>query len=119
MVDRHSSRDSVARRGSEEEPPFGAASHGLGRVVEGYRKISGDDGECAVAVQHVGSNPTPVTEGTMAADEEHGIREGAYDNARGGTVLWCLCGEACRGTNWEEAGAELDAHLEEVGASEQ
>jgi hypothetical protein len=41
-----------------------------------------------------------------------GIAGGYYDNARRLVVLQCLCGEQCCGEDWEEAGAELDEHLD-------
>ena len=52
---------------------------------------------------------------------EHGISGGFYDNmarlafGSGGQRLICLCGSNTSGTGntWEEAGAELDAHLKE------
>jgi len=46
---------------------------------------------------------------------EHGVRGGRYDNLVGDVVLSCLCGQPCRGSNWEEAGAALDSHLEVIG----
>jgi hypothetical protein len=59
----------------------------------------------------------------------HGIDGGFYDNithlAKGGIVgephrgprLLCLCGYVTSPSadNWEEAGNDLDEHLEEVG----
>ncbi len=47
---------------------------------------------------------------------EHGIEGGFYSNSPYGLIpaLCCLCGfttgNAC--TNWQDAGEELDAHLE-------
>ena len=48
-----------------------------------------------------------------AEEEEHGVAQGVYDNIGGGVILVCLCNYGARGANWEEAGAELDAHLED------
>ena len=54
----------------------------------------------------------------MSAEEkEHGVEAGVYDNAVGGVALICLCGEMCRGDNWEEAGCAMDEHLEEEDAT--
>jgi hypothetical protein len=47
---------------------------------------------------------------------EHGIREGFYNAifTPPEPVLVCLCGYQTEGSStWEEAGADLDAHLEE------
>jgi hypothetical protein len=47
--------------------------------------------------------------------EEHGVAEAAYVLVQSGTyfpTLICLCGFFARGETWEEAGAELDEHLE-------
>ncbi len=54
---------------------------------------------------------------------EHGVSDGHYSNLPGpyqSAVLICLCGfeaiswsRLSNGGNWEEAGALMDAHLEE------
>jgi hypothetical protein len=46
---------------------------------------------------------------------EHGIHSAVYERAATGLqpTLFCLCGFAAQGDTWEEAGAELDAHLDE------
>jgi hypothetical protein len=48
-------------------------------------------------------------------DDEHGIRGAVYQRrAPDGLmcVLECLCGAIFVGDTWEEAGADLDHHLE-------
>ena len=59
---------------------------------------------------------------------EHGIDGGIYDNmaylAKGNVLaprLYCLCGYLTSPSAdcWEEAGADLDEHLESVGPQEE
>ena len=47
---------------------------------------------------------------------EHGIQAAYYssDGVSYRPVIECRCGESWREFNWEDAGAELDAHLKEV-----
>jgi hypothetical protein len=48
---------------------------------------------------------------------EHGIDGGAYSHEGAGIFthnLFCLCNFVAEGDSWENAGAILDEHLEEV-----
>lgn len=45
---------------------------------------------------------------------DHGPTECAFDNIRRSRVIFCACGHACYGDTWEEAGAEMDDHLDDV-----
>lgn len=51
----------------------------------------------------------------IAVEAEHGIGDAFYTWV-GPDMLWphliCLCGEKFNGMTWEEAGAELDSHIE-------
>ncbi len=47
-----------------------------------------------------------------SADEGHGPIACYVDALRHLLVLECACGERCEGDTWEEAGAEMDAHLD-------
>lgn len=50
------------------------------------------------------------------SDCEHGIDAAYYEHTPTGLepVLECLCRWLCRGLSWEEAGREMDKHLEEA-----
>jgi hypothetical protein len=47
---------------------------------------------------------------------EHGIKSAYYSNCGLKAVLECLCGETFDGgtPSWEDAGVEMDRHLNEV-----
>lgn len=49
----------------------------------------------------------------MSDEAEHGIDEAVYafNGVEYEPMLLCLCGQACRGIDWTEAGAALDDHL--------
>lgn len=50
------------------------------------------------------------------SETEHGIGAAYYSNLPTPTsVLECLCGYQARGETWEEAGSDLDEHLEQGG----
>ncbi len=38
--------------------------------------------------------------------------EGAVPGPTGGALISCVCGFMAKGDTWEEAGAEMDAHLD-------
>jgi len=53
--------------------------------------------------------------------EEHGIAGAVYTLVQSGQyepTLSCLCGESFQGYNWEDAGHQLDNHLEDTLAGE-
>jgi hypothetical protein len=43
-------------------------------------------------------------------ETDHGVQDGFYDTFLNPTLV---CGYQASGSTWEEAGADLDAHLEE------
>jgi|GEM_PF-6510910 len=53
---------------------------------------------------------------TVSEEVDHGIESAVYQRTAFGLQprLECLCGETFLADSWEEAGADLDAHLEEV-----
>lgn len=53
------------------------------------------------------------------SDDDHGIDGAVYQRTAAGLepCLFCTCGFTARAATWEEAGAELDAHLAEADAA--
>lgn len=64
------------------------------------------------------------TAATWQGPTPHGVRGGFYSNLPGPNqtaILECLCGEELTGqtSSWEDAGYEMDLHLERVKKEQQ
>lgn len=57
----------------------------------------------------------PLAKTKASPPVEHGIGSAAYVRTALGLepTLFCLCGFAAQGSEWQDAGAELDFHLAE------
>lgn len=48
------------------------------------------------------------------SEDDHGVAQSCYVRDAGGlrATMFCMCGFVASGDSWEEAGAELDEHLD-------